>query len=49
MILIVGVTGQLGTAILRRLVAANQPVRAFFRRGSKYQHLQVPGVLLNSS
>lgn len=44
MILVVGATGQLGTAIVRRLVAANQPVRAFVRRGSKYQHLQGPGV-----
>ena len=44
MILVVGATGQLGTAIVRRLVAANLPVRAFVRRGSKYQHLQGPGV-----
>jgi NADH dehydrogenase len=44
MILVVGATGQLGTAIIRRLVAANQPVRAFVRQGSNYQHLQVPGV-----
>lgn len=44
MILVVGATGQLGTAIVRRLVAANQPVRALVRRGSKYQHLQGPGV-----
>lgn len=44
MILVVGATGQLGTAIIRRLVLANQPVRAFVRQGSNYQHLQVPGV-----
>jgi len=44
MILVIGATGQLGTAIVRRLVAANQPVRAFVRRGSNYQHLEGPGV-----
>lgn len=44
MILVVGATGQLGTAIVRRLVTANQPVRAFVRRGSKYEHLKGPGV-----
>jgi uncharacterized protein YbjT (DUF2867 family) len=46
MILIVGATGQLGTTLVRKLVAAKQPVRAFVRRGSRYQHLQVPGVEL---
>jgi uncharacterized protein YbjT (DUF2867 family) len=46
MILVVGATGQLGTALVRKLTAANQPVRAFVRRGSRYQHLQVPGVEL---
>lgn len=44
MILVVGATGQLGTAIVRRLVAAGQPVRAFVRQGSRYEHLKVPGV-----
>jgi len=44
MILVVGATGQLGTAIIRRLVAANQPVRAFVRKGSNYKHLQGPDV-----
>lgn len=46
MILVVGATGQLGTAIVRKLVAGGQPVRAFVRRTSKYQHLQGPGVEL---
>lgn len=44
MILVVGATGQLGTAIIRRLVASGQLVRAFVRRGSSYQHLEGPGV-----
>ena len=44
MILVVGATGQLGTAIIRRLVAAKQAVRAFVRQGSHYEHLKVPGV-----
>lgn len=44
MILVVGATGQLGTAIIRRLVATGQPVRAFVRRGSSYQHLEGTGV-----
>ena len=44
MILVVGATGQLGTAIIRRLVATGQPVRAFVRKVSNYQHLQAPGV-----
>jgi len=38
MILIVGATGQLGTALVQKLAAAEQPVRAFVRRGSRYQH-----------
>jgi uncharacterized protein YbjT (DUF2867 family) len=45
-ILVVGATGQLGTALVRKLVAANQPVRAFVRKHSRYQHLQTPGVEL---
>jgi len=44
MILVVGATGQLGTAIVRRLVVAKQPVRVFVRKGSNYKHLEVPGV-----
>jgi uncharacterized protein YbjT (DUF2867 family) len=46
MILVVGATGQVGTAVVRKLVAGGQPVRAFVRRTSKYQHLQRPGVEL---
>jgi uncharacterized protein YbjT (DUF2867 family) len=46
MILVVGATGQLGTAVIRKLVAANKPVRAFVRRTSRYQHLQGDGVEL---
>lgn len=39
MILVVGATGQLGTAVVRKLVAADRSVRAFVRRTSSYQHL----------
>ena len=46
MILVVGATGQLGTAITRKLVATQQPVCAFVRRGSDYRHLQALGVNL---
>jgi uncharacterized protein YbjT (DUF2867 family) len=46
MILVVGATGQLGTVVVRRLVAMGQPVRAFVRRGSRHEHLQVMGVEL---
>ena len=46
MILVVGATGQLGTAIVRKLVAGGQPVRAFVRRTGQYQHLQGAGVEL---
>lgn len=46
MILVVGATGQLGTAVVRKLRAAQKPVRAFVRRNSHYQHLQTPGVEL---
>ncbi len=46
MILVVGATGQLGTAIVRRLAGANQTVRAFVRNGSNYKHLEGPGVEL---
>lgn len=44
MILVIGATGQLGTAVVRRLTAAGQPVRAFVRRGSRHEHLRGPGV-----
>jgi len=46
MILVVGATGQVGTAVVRKLVAGGKPVRAFVRRTSNYQHLQGPGVEL---
>lgn len=46
MILVVGATGQLGTAVIRRLLAKQQPVRAFVRRTSRYQHLEEAGVEL---
>ena len=44
MILVVGATGQLGTAITRNLVANQHRVRVFVRRDSHYQHLQALGV-----
>jgi NADH dehydrogenase len=40
MILVIGATGQLGTAVIRRLIAAGQPVRAFVRRGSRHEHFR---------
>jgi uncharacterized protein YbjT (DUF2867 family) len=46
MILIVGATGQLGTAVARRLAATGRPVRAFVRPGSRFEHLRVPGIEL---
>jgi len=46
MILIVGATGQLGTAVARRLVAMGKPVRAFVRRGSRCTHLDIRGIEL---
>ncbi len=41
MILVVGATGQLGTVIVRKLMAAKQPVRAFVREGSNILHLDL--------
>lgn len=46
MYLIVGATGQLGTALVRKLVQANQPVRAFVRPVSDYQALKSLGAEL---
>lgn len=46
MILVVGATGQLGTAVVRKAVAAGERVRAFVRRGSSFEHLRGPGVEL---
>lgn len=42
--LVVGATGQLGTAIVRKLVDDHQPVRAFVRKTSHYQHLERPEI-----
>ncbi|MEO8133291.1 MAG: NAD(P)H-binding protein [Betaproteobacteria bacterium] len=46
MILVVGATGQLGTAVVRRLAALGQPVRAFVRKGSRHEHLEPMGAEL---
>ncbi|MEP7147772.1 MAG: SDR family oxidoreductase [Acidobacteriota bacterium] len=46
MILVVGATGQLGTAIVRKLADRGQPVRALARRTSNYQALDRDGVEL---
>jgi uncharacterized protein YbjT (DUF2867 family) len=46
MILVVGATGELGTAVVRRLTAKGQSVRAFVRRGSRHEHLQAMGAEL---
>lgn len=46
MVLVVGATGQLGTAVVRKLVAEQRPVRAFVRGQSDYDHLEGPGVEL---
>lgn len=46
MILVVGATGQLGTAITQKLAAAQQPVRVFVRHSAQYHHLQALGVEL---
>lgn len=46
MILVVGATGQLGTAITRKLVAAHQPVRTFVRRTAEHRYLHALGVEL---
>src|SRR6266446_4376372 len=46
MILIVGATGQLGTALVRRLASKGEKVRAFVRPTSKSEHLKDPNVEL---
>lgn len=46
MILIVGATGQLGTALVRKLSRRGGPVRVLVRPTSRYQHLQAGGVEL---
>lgn len=44
--LVVSGSGQLGSVLVRQLVAASRPVRAFVRPMSRYQHLQGSGVEL---
>lgn len=39
-VLVVGASGQLGTRVVQRLVAAGRPVRAFVRPTSRHAHLQ---------
>jgi len=46
MILVVGATGQLGTAVVRRLEAQGRSVRALVRRTSEFAHLSGPNVEL---
>ncbi len=46
MILVVGATGQLGTAVVRQLERQGRPVRALVRRSSDFAHLSSPGVEL---
>jgi uncharacterized protein YbjT (DUF2867 family) len=46
MILVVGATGQLGTAVVRKLAARGKPVRALVRRSSQYRHLKGTGAEL---
>ena len=46
MILIVGATGQLGTALVRKLTQRGRPVRILVRPTSQYQRLQGSGVEL---
>ncbi len=43
-VLVVGATGQLGTAVLRRLGKGGRPPRALVRPGSAYGHLEGSGV-----
>jgi uncharacterized protein YbjT (DUF2867 family) len=42
--MVVGATGQLGTAVVRRLSAAGTPVRALVRPASAWRHLEAGGV-----
>lgn len=44
--LVVGATGQLGTAIVRKLIEQGKPVRALVRRTSEYRHLEKAGAEL---
>ncbi|MFZ5891920.1 MAG: SDR family oxidoreductase [Myxococcota bacterium] len=45
-VLVVGATGQLGTAFVRHAVETGLPVRALVRHGSRHEHLAIPGVEL---
>jgi uncharacterized protein YbjT (DUF2867 family) len=45
--LVVGATGQLGSAIVRNLVDEGRPVRAFVRATSDFRHLEEMGVALS--
>lgn len=45
-VLVVGATGQLGTAVVRQLVARGRRVRALVRPASDHAHLRIPGVEL---
>ncbi len=45
-VLVVGATGQLGTAVIRRLVKSGRPVRALVRPASAHRHLEGSGVEL---
>lgn len=46
MILVVGATGQLGTAVTRKLRQQGKPVRAMVRESSSYAHLKGDGIEL---
>ncbi|MFN2501072.1 MAG: SDR family oxidoreductase [Pyrinomonadaceae bacterium] len=45
-VLVVGATGQLGTAVVRKLVARGHQPRAFVRSSSNFTHLEIAGVEL---
>ena len=45
-VLVVGATGQLGTAVVRKLIASRQNVRAFVRPTSNHRHLDGAGIEL---
>jgi len=45
-VLVVGATGQLGTAVVRQLVARGRRVRALVRPSSDHAHLRISGVEL---
>ena len=45
-VLVVGASGQLGTRVVKLLVAGRRPVRALVRSSSRHEHLKRPGVEL---